>query len=166
MIFKFRFIDKRIRIHPSSYVSWKAQIRNSGNGKIIIGRNCEIHSYAMLLSYGGQIVIGDHCSVNPFSIVYGHGNVHIGDSVRIASHSVIIPANHVVGGSEKNLHESGLTSKGISIQSNVWIGSGCRILDGVSIGFNSVVAAGAVVNKSVNSSTLVGGIPAKVIKKY
>ncbi|AWL10333.1 Putative acetyltransferase [Aquirufa nivalisilvae] len=164
IIFKFRFIGQDIHIHPSCYISSKAEIKNSGKGKIIIGKNCEIHPYAMILSYGGEISIGDHCSLNPFSIIYGHGGVQIGNSVRIASHSVIIPANHIIGDSEKNLHESGLTSKGISIQNNVWIGSGCRILDGVSIGFNSVIAAGAVVNKSVDSSSIVGGIPARIIK--
>ena len=95
----------------------------------------------------------------------GHGGVQIGDSVRIACHTVMIPANHVVGNSEKLLHESGVTSKGIIIESNVWIGSGCRILDGVHIGKNSVIAAGAVVNKSVDRNTVVGGVPAHIIKK-
>lgn len=165
-IYKLRFIGRDIKVHPSSFISWKAIIKNTGKGKIVIGKNCEIHQYALILTYGGKILMGDNCSLNPFSIIYGHGGVQIGDSVRIASHTVIIPANHIVGSPEKYLHESGVTSKGILIDNNVWVGSGCRILDGVSIGRNSVVAAGAVVNKSVEANTVVGGVPAYTIKKF
>ncbi len=63
------------------------------------------------------------------------------------------------------LVSQGLNKKGIKIGDNVWIGAGCTILDGVEIGTGSVVAAGSVVTKSVESYTIVAGVPAKVIKK-
>ena len=53
----------------------------------------------------------------------------------------------------------------IRIGKNVWIGSNSTILPGVTIGDNSVVAAGAVVTKNVEANTIVGGVPAKIIKK-
>ena len=165
ILYSIRFVGKDIHVDPSSFVSRKAILMNSGNGKIVIGKNCEIHQYALISTYGGKIFIGSNCSVNPFSIIYGHGGVQIGDSVRIASHTVIIPANHIPGSADKSLHESGLTSNGIIIHNNVWVGSGCKILDGVSIGNNSIIAAGAVVNKFVEANTLVGGVPARTIKK-
>jgi acetyltransferase-like isoleucine patch superfamily enzyme len=165
IVYSIRFFGKDIYIHPSSFVSRKAIIMNSGKGKIVIGKNCEIHQYSLISTYGGKIFIGNNCSLNPFSIIYGHGGVKIGDGVRIACHSVIIPANHIFGSTEKSIHESGLTTKGIIIHNNVWVGSGCRILDGVSIGDNSVISAGSVVNKFVETNTLVGGVPARTIKK-
>jgi len=166
ILYTIRFLGKNIHVHPSSFVSRKAILLDSGNGKIVIGQNCEIHQYALISTYGGKILIGSNCSLNSFSIIYGHGGVQIGDSVRIASHTVIIPANHIPGSTEKSLYRSGLTTKGIIIHNNVWVGSGCRILDGVTIRDNSVIAAGAVVNKFVEANTLVGGVPARVIKSF
>lgn len=156
---------KNIVIHPSAYVSRKAILRCNGGGHISIGPNCEIHPFSVIKSYGGTIKIGDNCSLNMFSIINGHGGVKIGSSVRIASHSVIIPSNHIINSEDKPLHEKGVISEGIEIGNNVWIGTGCTILDGVTIGDNSVVAAGAVVNKSVEKSTIVGGVPSKVLKR-
>jgi acetyltransferase-like isoleucine patch superfamily enzyme len=58
-----------------------------------------------------------------------------------------------------------LDLKSIHIGKNVWLGAGAIILPGVTVGENSIVAAGAVVTKDVPSNTIVGGVPARVIKK-
>jgi acetyltransferase-like isoleucine patch superfamily enzyme len=136
-----------------------------GGGSITIGRNCTIHDYAMILTYGGDIAIGDGCSLNPFAIVYGHGGVRIADGVRIAAHTVIIPANHNVADATTPLHKSGTSAKGIDIGANVWIGSGARILDGVHIGRHAVIGAGSVVTKAVPEGATVVGVPARVIRQ-
>ena len=138
-------------------------MRTAGGGSITIGADCEIHDFAMILTYGGRIEIGDRSSVNPFSIVYGHGGTRIGTGVRIAAHSVIIPANHVSGDERRPLHDSGVVSKGIDIGDHVWIGAGCRILDGVSIGRHTVVGAGSVVTRSLPENATAVGAPARVI---
>ena len=161
--FALRFRRQTIEIDPTSWISWRSDIRVCGGGRIRIGKNCEIHAYAMLLTYGGDILIGDNCSVNSFSIVYGHGGVRIGNGVRIAAHSVIIPANHNVSADGRSFHESGVTGRGIVIEDNVWIGAGAAVLDGVSIGRNSIVGAGGVVVESVRENTTVGGVPARQI---
>jgi acetyltransferase-like isoleucine patch superfamily enzyme len=117
----------------------------------------------MLLTHGGDIEIGDNCSVNPFTIIYGAGGTHIGHGVRIAAHCVIIPENHRPGTDELPLWQSGTTKRGIRIEDNVWIGSGVRILDGVSIGRNAVIGAGSVVTRSIPQNATAVGIPARVI---
>src|SRR5690242_8413569 len=73
-----------VSIDPTSWVARRSVIQTAGGGTIVIGRNCEIHDYAMLMTYGGDIRIGDDCSLNPFTIVYGYGGVTIGSGVRIA----------------------------------------------------------------------------------
>ncbi len=161
--FAVRFAGRNVRVHPSSYVSRKCVIRVNGGGSITIGRDCEIHDFAMLMTYGGDIRIGDHSSVNPFTIVYGHGGTRIGSSVRIAAHTVIIPANHVRGSDERPLYRSGVTAKGIVIEDDVWIGAGCRILDGVHIGRHAVIGAGSVVTGSIPAGTIAVGVPARVL---
>jgi acetyltransferase-like isoleucine patch superfamily enzyme len=161
--YAIRFVGRPVDVDPSSWISRRSDIRSCGGGRITIGRNCEIHPYAMILTYGGDIHIGDNCSMNPFAIVYGHGGVRIGNGVRIAAHCVIIPANHNVSAEGKALFESGVTARGIEIGDNAWLGAGVAILDGVRIGRNAVIGAGSVVTKSVPDDTTVAGAPARPI---
>jgi acetyltransferase-like isoleucine patch superfamily enzyme len=119
----------------------------------------------MILTYGGDVLIGDDCSLNPFAIVYGAGGVRIGNGVRIAAHTVIIPANHRSGSDDVPLHMAGIVAQGITIADHVWLGSGCRILDGVRIGTNAVVGAGSVVTRSVADNVTVVGVPARPIRR-
>ena len=58
-----------------------------------------------------------------------------------------------------------MTTQGITIDDDVWIGANCTILDGINIGKGCVIAAGAVVNKSLLPFSVVGGVPAKLLKK-
>ena len=155
-------IGQEVKIYPTAVVDTRS---NSKNGTIEIGEYTEVLYGAVLMTYGGSIKIGKRCSINPFTVIYGHGKgVTIGDDVLIAGHCLIIPANHVFEDINQNIADQGITSKGITIGNNVWIGSGCRILDGVTIGAGAIVAAGAVVNKDVPENTVVGGLPARTIK--
>jgi acetyltransferase-like isoleucine patch superfamily enzyme len=163
--FAIRFFARPIDIDASSWVSPRSDIRICGGGGITIGKNCEIHPYSMILTYGGEIHVGDNCSLNPFSIIYGPGGVRLGNGVRIAAHTVIIPSNHVVSPDGKPFFESGVTARGINIGDNVWIGAGVVILDGVHIGRNSIIGAGSVVTRSVPENTTVAGVPARPIAK-
>jgi len=119
----------------------------------------------MIMTYGGNIRIGDDCSLNPFSIVYGHGGVRIGNGVRIAAHTVIIPANHTSAADGQPVHLAPITARGIDIEDNVWIGAGTRILDGVRVGGNAVIGAGSVVIKPVPANATVAGVPARIIRE-
>jgi acetyltransferase-like isoleucine patch superfamily enzyme len=160
-----RFLGRPIEIDPSSWVSPRSDIRNCGGGRIRIGKNCEIHPYSMILTYGGEIHIGDNCSLNPFAIVYGAGGVRLGNGVRIAAHTVIIPSSHILSPDGTPFFQSGITARGIEIADNVWLGAGVVVLDGVRIGRNSIVGAGSVVTKSIPDNTTVGGVPAREISR-
>jgi acetyltransferase-like isoleucine patch superfamily enzyme len=118
----------------------------------------------LLLPSGGSIRMADDCSVNPYSVLYGHGGLTIGNGVRIAAHCVIVPSNHIIDQPQTPIYQLGTTAEGIHIEDYVWIGCGVRILDGVTIGRNSVIAAGAVVSKSIPPDSIAGGVPAKVIR--
>lgn len=132
---------------------------------IKINRDTSIKQYVQILTYPkGMIQIGKNCSVNPFCVLYGLGGLYIGDNVRIATHTVIIPANHIFDDPDIPITEQGLSKKGVNIEDDVWIGAGVTILDGCRIGKGAVIAAGAVVNKNVEPFTMVGGVPCKFIK--
>jgi acetyltransferase-like isoleucine patch superfamily enzyme len=133
-------------------------------GVIKIGNNCSIQPFAYLHSLGGKIIIGNYCSINPFTILYGGGGLVIGDHVRIAAHTVIIPANKKFQRIDLPIHEQGKITLGIQIDDDVWIGAGVKILDGVHIEKGCVIGAGSVVTHSTDAYGIYVGIPARKIK--
>jgi acetyltransferase-like isoleucine patch superfamily enzyme len=159
-----RFVGRPIRVHGTSWVSRRSVLRVNCGGSITIGRDCEIHPFAMLMTQGGDIHIGDHCSVNPFSIIYGCGGASIGNGVRIAAHVIIIPESHNPSTDALPVYRSGTTRRGICIEDHVWIGAGAKILDGVTIGRNCVIGAGSVVNRSLPPGAIAVGAPARIVR--
>jgi acetyltransferase-like isoleucine patch superfamily enzyme len=150
-------------LDPTVVLRRHATIETGAGGRISIGRKSVIFQYAQLLAHGGDITVGDFCTVNPFCVLYGHGGLRIGNYVRIATHTVMIPANHVFDDPDAPITRQGLRMRGIAIEDDVWIGAGVRILDGVTIGRGAVIAAGAVVNRNVPPLAIFGGVPAKQI---
>lgn len=159
LLYAVRYPTRAVAIHPSAYVSRRAILKRSGGGKIRIGRDCEIHDFALIDAFGGVVKINDCCSVNPFSVLYGMGGLTVGTGTRIATHVVVVSANHNFR-TEHSLRAAGVRLSPIDIGENVWLGAGSRILAGVSIGANSVVGAGAVVVESVPHDSLALGVPA------
>jgi acetyltransferase-like isoleucine patch superfamily enzyme len=150
----------------SCKISDKVLLDTDVNGRIEIGNLTEILHGCLLMTYGGSILIGSNCSINPYTIIYGHGSgTKIGNNVLIAGQCMIIPANHNFSRTDIPMNLQGTNSKGIVIEDDVWIGAGCQILDGVTISRGSIIAAGSVVNKSTEPYSIMGGVPAKLIKK-
>lgn len=116
---------------------------------------------SFILTWGNDIIAGDNFSLNAFSAVYGQGGVKIGNNVMIAGNTTIIPANHSIERIDIPMLEQEQTKKGIVIEDDVWIGSGVRILDGVTVSKGCVIGAGAVVTKTTDSYGVYLGIPAK-----
>ena len=135
----------------------------SGKG-VTIGEGVEIYDGAILNALDGEISIGNHSTVGPYAVIYGEGTVSIGSYVSIATHTTLVASNHNFADRDKYIRLQGSTAKGITIEDDVWIGSNCVILDGVEIGAGTVVAAGAVVNRSAPHHSVVGGVPARLIK--
>jgi acetyltransferase-like isoleucine patch superfamily enzyme len=88
------------------------------------------------------------------------GGITIEDHVLIGPKVNLITENHPLNPQDRR----GIMCKPILIKRNAWIGAAATLLPGVTVGENAVVAAGAVVSKDVPANTVVGGIPAKIIK--
>lgn len=111
--------------------------------------------------FGENINIGKNVFVNHACTFMDRGGITLEDEVLIGPKVNLITTNHPLNPSERRA----TISHPIVIKKRAWIGAGATILAGVTIGENSVVAAGAVVTKDVPDNTVVGGVPAKVIKK-
>lgn len=92
------------------------------------------------------------------------GGVTIGDRVLIGYRTQILSSNHNIPMLPEHIFYAGHIHKEVIIEEDVWIGANCIILPGVTIGKGAVVAAGSVVTKDVPSNTIVGGVPARIIK--
>ncbi len=110
--------------------------------------------------YGHNIKLGKNVWVQQGCTFFDRGGIEIGDDVFIAPKVNLVTLNHVFNPYER----STTVAKPIKIGNRVWIGIGATVLPGVTVGDNSIIAAGAVVTKDVPPNTIVGGNPAKVIK--
>lgn len=141
-----------------------ARIWTGSSQHIAIGDDSRVEYGALLYSYGGYISIGERCSIGPYCILYGHGGLEIGDDVIIAAHTVIVPSTHNFARTDVPIRDQFTTDLGITIEPNVWIATHVSVLDGVTVGTGSIIAAGAVVTNDVPPGSIVGGVPAKVLR--
>ena len=139
-------------------------IENKGiilENEVFVGRN------SILSCKSGDIILRERVNIGFNCEVYSSSKVEIGADTLLAAYT------YIVGGGSYNLDRKDIPiSKqpdfvgkgGIFIEDGTWIGAHCVILDGVRIGTGSVIAAGAVVNKSIPAMSISAGVPAKVIK--
>ena len=111
--------------------------------------------------FGKNIHMGEHVFINACCHFQDHGGVTLGDGCQIGHNVVFATLNHGVT-PEDRPHTYPAP---IVLGRGVWVGSNSTILQGVTIGDNAIIAAGAVVTKDVPANTVVGGVPAKVIKQ-
>lgn len=110
------------------------------------------------IDFPKQMTFGNHVFINHSFTAMSIGGIDIGNNVQIGPHVTIVTDNHDFD------DRYVLKCRKVTIENNVWIGAEAKIMPGVTIGENAVVAGGAVVTKDVPANAIVGGNPAKVIK--
>lgn len=115
----------------------------------------------LYINYGKHTKIGKNVFINFDCVFLDLGGIVIDDNVLIAPKVSLLTEGHP--SSIEDRHS--LIPKPIHIKKNVWIGANATILQGVTIGENAIIAAGSVVSKDVPENAIVGGIPAKILKK-
>ncbi len=165
---RIRFAD-HIRLARGVYIDEGVYLHACPNG-IEIGENTLVMHHAELHVYNFRdlphagIRIGRDSLVGEFCVIRGPGGVTIGDRVYLSPSVEIHSNNHIFDDPRVSFVDQGITAQGVVIENDCWIGAQVVILDGVRIGERSVVAAGAVVAADVPPHSLVGGVPARMIR--
>lgn len=131
--------------------------------KFVLGRRSVVESFCCINNAVGDVIIGDNTRIGLHCTVIGP--VEIGSNVNLAQGIVVTALNHNFTDCTRRIDEQGISTAKVTIGNDVWIGANATVLPGVTIGNHSVVAAGAVVTKDVPPYSLVGGVPAKILKK-
>ena len=128
------------------------------------GDNVSIHPNVYLFVLR-NLTVGNNVSIHPMCYIDATGDIEIGNNVSIAHSTTIMSTEHIFDDLKINIKDQGVKNIKTNIGSNVWVGSGSRILAGTNINEGSIIAAGAVVKAEVKKNSIYGGVPAKFIKE-
>ncbi|WP_396144323.1 acyltransferase [Flavobacterium sp.] len=129
-----------------------------------IGSFSTLTSTSHLSKYGKGLIMGNNSAIGDYTHFGASGGIKIGNDVIMGSYISFHSENHNFNDSSKLIREQGVTSKGIVLGNNIWVGAKVTFLDGCKVGNNSVVAAGAVVKGVFPDNVVIGGVPARILK--
>lgn len=141
----------------------KSGFYSKNNGKIHIGKKSFFFDNVEVQSRG-LLKIGNNVHVNNYSRIVALDKITIGNHVTIAQFVSILDHDHKFDIINNKLELDGYITSPIKIGNNVWISDKVTILKGVTIGDNVIIGANSLVNKDVKSNSIIGGIPAKLLK--
>ncbi|MBK7212887.1 MAG: acyltransferase [Bacteroidales bacterium] len=172
------FIGRRCKILYKSHISVgktvtlgdHVEINALSKEGIKIGNNVSINNNSIIectgviRNLGEGLVIGNNVGIAQNCFIQVRGKVRIGNDVIMGPGVSIFSENHNYTETDAPIHTQGETRIGVVIEDGCWLGTKAVILDGVTLGHDSIVAANAVVNKSFPPYSIVAGVPAKLIK--
>ncbi|PKK89578.1 MAG: hypothetical protein CVV64_13495 [Candidatus Wallbacteria bacterium HGW-Wallbacteria-1] len=133
-------------------------------GPITLDQNAFVMEGSILDAQDGSISLGKSTGIAPYCLLYGAGGLELGDKVAVAAQCVFVASSHSHDRTDIPIMDQPIQAKGITIGSDVWFGTGCRVLDGTSIGDGSIIGAGSVVTRPIPPLSVAVGIPARVIR--
>ena len=149
-----------VTLGEDCFVAPEARIFGEPGRGVVLGPGCAIAAEAFL---HGPITLGREVSVNARAVLDGGARgITVGDGTRIATGAALFAFDHGLDPA-RTVRAQPVTSRGIAIGQDVWIGANAGVTDGVAIGDHAVVAMGAVVTRDVPEWAIVAGIPARVI---
>ncbi|MGB9754069.1 MAG: transferase [Roseiflexus castenholzii] len=165
---RIRFADN-VRLGRGVYLDHGVYLHACPGG-ISIGPDSYVMKNAILHVYNFRdlpragIRIGARSLIGEACILRGQGGITIGDDVFLAPLVQMLAVNHVYHDTSRPISLQGITCQGITVENGAWIGGGAIILDGVRIGKNAVVGAGAVVTRDVPDYCVAVGNPARIVR--
>lgn len=145
-------VGKNVKFEDYSEIQGLASESLIFSDNVTIGRNVMIRPssyYGIDLVQG--LTIGENSSIGPDAYVGCAGKITIGKNVMFGPKCSLFAENHNFSDTSVSIRNQGVNQKGITVEDNVWIGSNCITLDGVTVGEGSIIGAGTLVTKDVPS---------------
>ena len=139
--------------------------KGANNKGIIIGDGVFLGRNTILSCKDGDIVLDDGVNIGFNSQISSGSSVRVGKDGLLASYCYLIGGGHESGDPDRPFQEQRAESQGIVLEDNVWLGAGVKVLDGVTIGADSMVGAGAVVAEDIPARSVAAGLPARVLRQ-
>lgn len=152
------YLDEGVYLHACP-----GGIHIGSRSLVMHGSVLHVYNFRSLPHAG--IWIGEDSLIGEYNVIRGQGGIRIGHRVYTSPMVQLIAVNHVFDDVTRPFVNQGITARGITIEDDVWIGSGAVVTDGVTVGRGAVVAAGAVVTRDVPPHTVVGGVPARALRR-
>jgi len=151
--------------HADTTTQCDGPVRIIGTGRITLGKRCRIgRECEFTTEEQGEIILEDNIRINRGTTLTSYAQLRIGTFAIIGEFTSIRDANHGTKmGTPMRLQPH--TAAPIAIGRDVWIGRGCCILPGVTIGDGTIIGANSVVTKDIPPNTLAAGAPAKVLRE-
>ena len=160
----------RIRIGRYSTIGAYCQLDGYGREGVVLGERVNIGDYTIIgvtnhpSRLGKGLRIGSDSGVGQFSYFGALGGIEIGQNVIMGQYVSFHASIHVFDRTDIPIRMQGSTDLGIRIGDDVWVGSKVTFIDGADVGAHSVIAAGAVVRGTFPPYSVIGGVPAKLLK--
>jgi acetyltransferase-like isoleucine patch superfamily enzyme len=138
--------------------------KGRGNRGIVIGDGVFIGRNSILNCKNGNITLGNGSLVGFNCILQAGREIRVGDNVLIAAFSYLVGGRHGFEQTDVPIRLQQVTSRGIEIGDNTWLGGRVTVMDGTRIGRECVIGAGAVVNKDIADWRVAVGLPAREVK--
>jgi acetyltransferase-like isoleucine patch superfamily enzyme len=154
----------RWRTNGPLFLGRRLQIQIARRGRVDFGRFVWIGDGTKIRCHEGEVVIGAKTVLGQDCTISAYRRVRIGEQCVIADRAMFIDFDHGVVEVERPIRHQGIYKRDVIIGSNCWIGYGACILRGVRVGDNAIVGSNSVVTRDVPANSVVGGVPAKVIR--
>jgi acetyltransferase-like isoleucine patch superfamily enzyme len=162
---------RKIQVGRSFNLEEGCEIVGLSKRGVVFGNRCTVGRFAsirptnVLVNEAGEgLKVGDNSNIGSYSWIGCSGYIEIGNNVMMGPRVSLLAENHNFNRMDIPMKDQGVTRSFIKIEDDVWLGASCSILSGVTVGKGAIVATGAIVTKDVPPFSIVGGVPAKVIK--
>lgn len=173
------FCERRVRVLHARHVragrdlnlEEGCQIMGLSRHGIVFGDRCSVGRFAQIAPtavlggpVGEGLTLGDNANIGAYSWVGCSGHISIGARVLMGPRVNLLAETHNTADVNAPIKSQGVTRQPIVIEDDCWLGAGSSVLGGVTVGHDSIVAAGAVVTRSVPPYSVVAGVPARVVR--
>lgn len=139
--------------------------KGSTNTGITLGDRVFLGRNTILSCKNGDIVLDEGVNIGFNSQIASGSSVRVGRDGLLAAYCYLIGGGHESGDLSRPVQEQKAVSRGVTLEDNVWLGAGVKVLDGVTVGADCIIGTGAVVSSDIPERSIAAGIPARVIRE-